>query len=103
MSAQRRFAVGTTPIVIANPNPNRQSIKITFTPSSIETGNTGRVHIGKGFPPSTTLGDGNQGDPINAGSEISDTAAYKDDPTVFKGAWWALATAANQIIIVDEI
>ena len=81
MSAQRRFAVGTTPIVIANPNPN----------------------IGKGFPPSTTLGDGNQGDPINAGSEISDTAAYKDDPTVFKGAWWALATAANQIIIVDEI
>lgn len=103
MSAQRRFVIGTTPIVITNPNEKRASFKVTFLPSSIESGNTGRVHIGKGFPPSTTLGDANQGDPLNAGSELADTAAYKDDPTVFKGAWWATASASNQIIIVDEI
>lgn len=103
MSAQRRFAIGTAPVVIANPNEKRASFKVTFLPTAIESGNTGRVHIGKGYPPSTTLGDANQGDPLNAGSELADTAAYKDDPTVFKGAWWATGTASNQIIIVDEI
>lgn len=103
MSAQRRFAVGTTPMLIANPNINRHSIRITFLPSAIESGNTGRVHVGKGFPPSATLGSGNQGDPLNAASEISDVEAYPNDPTVFKGAWWAIATASDQVITVDEI
>lgn len=103
MPSQRRISVGTTPVLIANPNPKRRRIDITFLASAIEAGNVGRLHIGKGFPPSTTLGDGNQGDPITAGGNIVDQEAYSDDPTIFKGEWWATATVADQIITVDEI
>lgn len=102
MSVQRRIVIGTDALIIANPNPQRRRMDITFLPSAIESGNTGRIHIGKGFPPSATLGDANQGDIINAGSAITDAEAYKDDPTVFKGAWWARASASGQIIVVDE-
>ena len=103
MAAQKRIVVGTSAVLLANPNPSRRSIKITFIPSAIETGNTGRIHVGKGFPPSTTLGAPNQGDPLNAGSEVSDGEAYPNDPSVFKGAWWAMASIADQVVIVDEI
>ena len=101
--SQQRVAVGTTPVIIANVNARRRSMSVTMVPSSIETGNIGRVHIGKGFPPSNVLGAANQGDPLNAGSNITDSENYPDDPTVFKGQWWAVADQANQVITVDEI
>lgn len=101
--AQKRIIIGTTPVIISNVNPKRRSIDITFIASAIEAGNVGRLHVGKGFPPSATLGDANQGDPLTAGGNIVDQEAYPDDPGVFKGQWWATASIANQIITVDEM
>ncbi len=101
--AQRRYVIGTAPESIANPNKIRRSLTVNMLPTGTEAGNTGRVHIGKGFPPSATLGAPNQGDPLTAGTSVEDSESYKDDPSVFKGAWWATASAANQIITVDEI
>lgn len=101
--AQRRFAVGTTPIIIGNVNSKRKYWDILFLASAIEPGNVGRVHIGKGFPPSATLGDPNQGDVLLAGDGITDKESYANDPSVFKGQWWAVASQADQIIVVDEV
>lgn len=101
--AQKRVAVGTTPVIISNVNAKRRSIVITFLPLAIEAGNVGRVHAGKGFPPSATVGDPNQGDPIVAGAQVLEQEAYPNDPSVFKGQWWATASQANQIITVDEV
>ena len=71
-------------------------------PTSVETGNTGRVHVGKGFPPSANLGDPNQGDILTQGVQIIDSESYLGDPSVFKGQWWATASINGQVIIVDE-
>lgn len=101
--AQRRYSIGTSPEIIANDNARRASLVITMLPTSIEAGNTGRVHIGKGFPPSATLGAGNQGDPIVQGGQISEGPQFPEDPSVHKGQWWAVASAAGQIIVVDEV
>lgn len=101
--AQRRYSIGTSVEIIANYNSKRASITITMLPSAIESGNTGRVHIGKGFPPSATLGANNQGDPLVQGGQITEVAQFKGDPSLFKGQWWAVASAAGQIITVDEM
>jgi len=100
--AQRRYSIGTSPDIIANDKPNRGSISITMIPSSIESGNTGRVHVGKGFPPSATLGAPNQGDMLTQGTSVTDIPQFLGDPSLFKGQWWAIASAAGQIITVDE-
>lgn len=100
--AQRRFSIGTSPEIIANYNEKRASIAITMLPTAIESGNTGRVHIGKGFVPAPTVGAPVQGDIITQGTEITDVPQYKGDPSLFRGQWWAVASAASQVIVVDE-
>lgn len=100
---QQRFSIGTSPILIANQKDIRRSIVITMLPTSVETGNTGRVHIGKGFPPTTTLGDPSQGDILIQGSQITEQEQFDKDPSVHKGQWWATASIANQILTVDEV
>ena len=101
--AQRRFSIGSDPVLIANSSENRVSIAITMLPSSIEPGNTGRVHIGRGFPPSATLGDPNQGDILIQGQQIIEQEQFPNDPSVFKGQWWAIASIGNQVLVVDEV
>lgn len=101
--AQRRVVVGTTPVILANANAQRASIVISMLPTSVETGNTGRVHVGKGFVPSSVLGASNRGDPLPQGTEVSDIAQFSGDPSLFKGQWWAVASAADQILTVDEM
>ncbi len=87
---------------LSSPNKNRVRFVIEFTPSSIVAGNTGRIYIGRGFIPSATIGDPNQGDVLNSGSFIEESAAYVGDTMPFKGALWAIADAANQQITYDE-
>ena len=101
--AQRRYSIGTTPDLIANHNPKRASLVITMLPSAIESGNTGRVHVGKGFPPSATLGAPNQGDPLVQGGQIQESSQFRGDPSFYKGQWWAIASATGQIITVDDM
>ncbi len=100
--SQKRIVVGTAPILLSNGNKRRASLAITMQPTSIETGNTGRIHIGKGFPPSATLGDGNQGDPLIQGGQITESAQFSGDPSLFQGQWWAVASVADQVLVIDE-
>ena len=100
--AQRRYAIGTTPEIIGNHEKDRSSMSITMLPTAIESGNTGRIHVGRGFPPSAVLGATNQGDVLVQGGQILDVAQFPKDPSLHKGQWWAIASAADQIIIVDE-
>jgi hypothetical protein len=99
---QRRYVVGTSPVLIANDNKARASISITMLPTAVESGNTGRVHVGKGFIPTATLGAPNQGDILLQGTTISDVPQFEGDPSLFKGQWWAIADTPNQILTVDE-
>lgn len=100
--AQRRYVIGTEPVVVANANPRRSFVSVIFLPTDIEAGNTGRVHVGKGFPPTATVGDPTQGDILQQGGEFRDEEKYEGDTSVFRGMLFARASAANQIVVVDE-
>jgi hypothetical protein len=100
--AQRRIVVGTDPVLIAENSPKRTYISIILLPTNIEAGNTGNVFIGKGFAPVNTIGSPMQGDIIQSAGGISDSAKYKGDTSVFKGQYWAVASVAGQVLMVDE-
>jgi hypothetical protein len=100
--SQRRYIVGTTPVLLADYNKYRASISIIYLPTNVEAGNTGNVFIGKGFTPVATIGSPAQGDVIQQAGEVSDSSKYKGDTSVFKGQYWAVASIANQILVVDE-
>lgn len=97
-----RFEIGTTPILLLNSNPNRTFWSVTFLPTDIETGNTGRVHIGKGYQPVATVGSPAQGEILLQGGETGDEAKFENDTSVFKGAVWATASTSGQIVEVNE-
>lgn len=96
------LAIGTTPVVLLNPNTKRVRWFIQFIPSSIVAGNTGHLFIGRGFIPNATISDPNQGEVLNAGSAIEEKAQYVNDPSVWLGIIWIVADAPGQQIIVDE-
>lgn len=100
--AQRRFVVGTAPVLVADYNKYRSSISIIFLPTNIEAGNTGNLFVGKGFVPTATVGAPTQGDILQQAGEVSDVGTYKGDTSVFKGQYWVVASIANQVIFVDE-
>lgn len=100
--AQRRIVVGTTPVLLADYNKNRASISVIFLPTDIVAGNTGKIFLGKGFTPTSTVGDPTQGDILLQGSELSDASSYQNDSSIFKGQYWAIADVAGQVVTVDE-
>ena len=100
--SQRRISVGTSPEIIAQDNPSRASMSVSMPPTSIISGNTGVIFVGKGFVPQAVTGAPNSCDPISQGSQISDVPQFEGDPSLFKGQWWAVSDTADQVIIVDE-
>lgn len=94
--------IGTNPIQLLPPNANRARWTLEFTPSSIASGNTGHVFVGRGFIPNAVVGDPNQGDVLNAGSSIEEKLQYPNDPALWKGSVWIVADAASQQITYDE-
>ncbi len=98
----RTITVGTSAIQLLHPNANRTRWTLTFTPSSIAAGNTGKIFVGRGFVPIATVGDANQGDVLNAGSSIEEKKSYKEDDQPYKGAVWIISDTASQQITVDE-
>lgn len=100
--AQRRITVGTTPVLLAQSRSNRASISISMLPSSVETGNTGTISLGKGFVPSSTVGQPTSGDALTQGTQVTDVPQFEGDPSLFQGQWWGVADTAGQIIVVDE-
>lgn len=85
-----------------DPNPKRARWTITFTPSSIAAGNTGKIFVGRGFTPNPTVGDPNQGDVLNAGSQIEEKASFPNDPSVFLGPIVFVSDTDGQQITLDE-
>lgn len=100
--AQRKVVVGTTPTLLADYNAKRAAISITFSPTNIEAGNTGNLFVGKGFPPVNTVGSPQQGDVLQQAGGLVDSKKFENDTSVFKGQWWATASIANQVVVVDE-
>lgn len=98
----RTVTIGTTVTLLANANPARRRWSLQFVPSSIIAGNTGKVYIGRGFTPTATDGDANQGDVLSAGSSIEEKKAFPDDVLPWKGMLWFVASAAGQILVFDE-
>lgn len=93
-----RFSVGTTPVLIANENKFRNSWNVEMLPTSVESGNTGRVHVGRGHIPTTVVGDPSQGTVLQQSDLVGDEARYAGDTSVFKGKIWAVGSAASQVV-----
>lgn len=101
--AAKRITVGTSPVQLALPNDKRIGISIEMIPASVESANTGIVHIAKDGPPSVTSGDPIAGQVLQESDVFQDRQNFKDDPSVYTGAWWAIADTAGQILAVDDL
>lgn len=99
---QVRVVVGTTPVLLLNSRESRGSLGVSMPPSSIISGNTGVVYVGKGFVPSATAGAPTSGDPLSQGSQFQDVEQFPGDNSVFTGQVWAVSDTAGQVVIVDE-
>ena len=98
----RIVTVGTTPIQVLQDNPARVGWQIIMPSTTIEAGNTGRVHIGKGFIPSTVVGNPVQGLILTSGSQTGEERLYLEDVSVFQGSIWIVASVAGQRVWVEE-
>jgi hypothetical protein len=98
---QQFYSVGTTPVKILERRSTRNGWRVTMFSSGIVAGNTGRVHLGRGYVPNSVVGDPNSGDILVQGSEMSEAKAYKEEE-VYTGEIWALGSIAAQQISVEE-
>ena len=96
------ITIGTTPLILLNPNKNRVRWSFQFVPSSIISGNTGKIYLGRGFIPNATDGDPNQGESLIAGAAIEEKKQFKEDVLPYKGPIWIVASAASQIAVLEE-
>ncbi len=87
---------------IAEKNTIRSSISMFMATAAEAAGNVGVIFIGRGFVPSGVANQPNQGRAVFAGGQIVEAPAFKDDPSLFKGDWWAIADRAGQVLHVDE-
>lgn len=94
--------IGTTPEVLLNPNPKRRRWWIQLLPVSVDTGNTGRVFVARGFVPAASPDDSMCGEVLIQSASIEEKEQYAGDPAVYKGAIWVVADAASQTIVYEE-
>lgn len=94
--------VGTSPKLMLGPNLTRRGWTATFPPSQLFAANTGRIHLGLGFIPSTVVGSPDQGFVLIPGSFIGDEKLWEQDKGVYRGEIWAVASIAGQLLWVDE-
>ena len=97
-----RITVGTTAVLLLNPNPKRRYFLIQFISTSIDAGNTGIVFIGRGQQPTAAIASENSGEMMTQGSAIEEIKSFEGDPRPFKGALWALSDTASQELEVQE-
>ncbi len=96
------LSVGTGVIAALWDNLFRTAWSITMPSTTKIAGNTGRVHVGKGAVPNTTLSDPAMGIILIGGENVTEKEAFPGDPNVFKGTIWVVASVAAQIIEVEE-
>lgn len=97
-----QLLVGTVPKLLLGPNLTRRGWTATFPPTQLFAANTGRVHLGLGFIPSTVVGSPAQGFVLIPGSFIGDEKLWEQDKGVYRGEIWAVASIAGQLLWVDE-
>lgn len=93
--------VGTSPNLVMTANPLRKAWRVTFFSTALFVGNTGNLFVGRGRIPTATLGDPNQGSVLIQGQQILESRSYEED-SIFQGDMWLLASAAGQIVEVEE-
>ena len=71
-------------------------------PTSIVAGNTGRVHLGFGFQPTAVVGHASQGFILLAAAILEEPVTEAKIAGYFKNSVWAIASAADQDIMVEE-
>jgi hypothetical protein len=69
--------------------------------TALFAGNTGRVHVGRGFQPSTDLASPIIGDIVVNGGEISEARQFKEEK-IWQGDLWLTGSIAGQTVIVEE-
>lgn len=92
----------TNPTLLLNPNKSRRYLLIQMLATSVAAGNTGRVHIGRGFQPVATVGHELQGEILIQSAAIEEKKQVAQDPLPFKGPIWATSSATNQELEVQE-
>ena len=94
--------VGTTPVLLLNPNKERKRLMVQMQPSSVDTANTGIVFIGFGAQPVATVGNANQGETLVQAAYIDQPPGGAKLDRRYKRAVWAVADAASQSVVVEE-
>ncbi len=98
----RIVTVGTTPAQLLGDNPFRTSWTVIMPSTGKEAGNTGRVHVGLGFSPSSVVGAPDQGIILTQNEQTGEERIQNEDRSIHRGAIWALASAAGQRVWVRE-
>lgn len=93
----------TRPTLLLNANPLRLKLFLQMQPINVDNGNSGRIHIGKGFQPNSTVGDPNQGEVLLAGAAIEEIKQFEGDTRPYKGPIWATSSTANQTLVIEEV
>ncbi len=96
-----KFAT-TNPTLLLNANPLRRRLFLQMQPINVDATNDERIHIGKGFQPSSSVGNPNQGEVLLPGSAIEEMKGFEGDIRPYKGPIWATSSKQNQTMIVEE-
>ena len=94
--------IGTDAVQAMGDNDGRRAWTIIMPATTIVAGNTGRVHVGLGFQPSTVVSAPDQGFALVAGEQIGDEMIFEGDISVWQGSIWLRANVAGQIVWIDE-
>lgn len=95
--------VGTTPVLALAAHKRRTYWSITMLPTALAAGNTGVLFGGKGFIPSTVVGNPDPSFILSQGGQYAQGEQYQDDANIFRGEVWLVASVAGQVVQVDEV
>lgn len=98
----RIVTVGTTPAQLLADNAYRTSWAVIMPSTGKEAGNTGRVHVGLGFTPSSNVGAPDQGILLTQNEQTGEERIQAEDRSIHRGAIWAVASIAAQRVWVRE-
>ena len=95
------MTIGTTPVLAIVANQIRDGWRISMYSTTLVAANTGFVFVGRNIVPTTTVGDPNSGDVLFQGTQLTESKSFETDK-VFTGDIWLIASAAGQVVSVEE-
>lgn len=98
----KSITVGTTPVLAFAFNSERISWNILFLNASLIVGNTGKIYIGIGKPPTATDGDPNQGVSLLNGTSFGESKRFDKDK-VSTLEIWLIASTSGQVVNATEV